>query len=78
MVVIERHCHINDLPSAKPSSPPNHVFKAAVVFFLPDLVYKLPPPRVKRNEIHNSTHYYPPVITSGLGLWTRCMPQLQG
>jgi len=40
-------------------------------FFLPGLVYKLPPPRVKRNEVHNSTHYYPPVITSGLGLWTR-------
>ena len=58
----------------------NHVFKAAVNF-LQDLVYKLPPPRVNRNEVHNSTHYYPPVITSGLGLWTRrsfSMPQLQG
>ena len=48
----------------------NHVFKAAVIF-LQDLVYKLPPPRVECNEAHNSTHYYPPVITSGLGLWTR-------
>ena len=54
------------------------LFKAAVIL-LQDLVCK-PPPRVKLNEVHNSTHCYPPVITSDLGLWTRwslSMPQLQ-